>query len=75
MMQAKIPEYLPEISSKITFSHINTQKNTFTFTVQNGQKDWVILKVYKKPFINFLWLGACVACLGMSISIYRRFKV
>ncbi|WP_044237113.1 heme lyase CcmF/NrfE family subunit [Flexithrix dorotheae] len=70
-MQADV---LPDLGVKIKMEKIDPNTGTFTFTSQTTQKDWVILKVIEKPFINILWIGTIVMSLGFVIAINRRFR-
>ena len=56
---------------KITMKEILAKNKTITFTIQQSQKDWIILKALEKPWINLVWLGSITLSIGFALSIYR----
>jgi cytochrome c biogenesis factor len=42
--------------------------------IEAGPPDQLILDVSFKPGINLLWLGVILACLGLILSVQRRWK-
>lgn len=68
------PEMLPDLGIKIQFEKIDPATQTFTFSAQTTQKDWIILKAVEKPWINILWIGTLVMLTGFGISTWRRYQ-
>ncbi|MGD1841947.1 MAG: cytochrome c biogenesis protein CcsA [Thermonemataceae bacterium] len=73
-MVARPPEVLPELGLQLTFLNINPQTQEFTFGVNAGQKDFIIMKAIEKPMINLLWIGAIIMLVGFGMAIKRRFE-
>jgi cytochrome c-type biogenesis protein CcmF len=62
-----------ELGIKITFTAINPKDNSFSFSINNTQKDYIIMKAMEKPLINILWIGTIILVLGFGIAIRRRY--
>lgn len=67
-----IPETLESQGLRFSLVHIEPETGTFIIESSAAQRDYVIIKVMEKPFINILWIGTLVVVMGMSIAIYRR---
>lgn len=53
---------------------LDVENNRAFLKVRLRNRDYIDLKVEKKPLINLVWLGTLLVIFGMSISTYRRFK-
>ena len=51
-------------------------KNKFKLSVKESDmpSDFVTLKAYIFPYINFVWLGLIIMVAGITVSIMRRVK-
>lgn len=68
-----LPETLPELGLKLAFVGLDPETESFTFTQSTTQKDFIILKVVEKPFINLLWIGTIILVIGIAMAIFRRY--
>jgi cytochrome c-type biogenesis protein CcmF len=73
-MVGRIPSEIDGLGIKIALQHIDPVKQQFVFESQTTQKDWVILKVAKKPMINLLWLGSIMMTVGFVVAGRRRWQ-
>lgn len=69
---ANVPEILPEIGARVFFKNIDTETGKMIFSVDVGEKDYVIMKAMEKPYINLMWIGSLVIVIGMMIALWRR---
>jgi len=69
---ANVPEVLPEIGARIFFKNIDTATGKMIFSVDVGEKDYVIMKAMEKPYINLMWIGSLVIVIGMMVALWRR---
>ncbi len=69
-----IPDTNIDIATKISLEKILPEEGLFVFSFQTSQKDWIIIKAEEKPFINILWLGTLLMCIGFGFSFYRRLQ-
>lgn len=53
---------------------LDIENNKAYLKVRLRNRDYIDLKIEKKPLINLVWLGTILVILGMSLSTYRRFK-
>ncbi|MEO6454159.1 MAG: cytochrome c biogenesis protein CcsA [Ginsengibacter sp.] len=53
-----------------------TDKNKFKLTVKESDipADFVTLKAYIFPYINFVWLGLIIMVAGITLSLMKRVK-
>jgi cytochrome c-type biogenesis protein CcmF len=72
-MVGRIPEISEDLGLRVTFTDVNPKEGTFTFAVNTTQKDYIVMKVLEKPFINILWIGTLVLVLGFGMAIIRRY--
>ncbi len=72
-MAAKIPFVVNDLASKIFIESINPEENSFTFGLNQTQKDWIIIEAVEKPLINILWVGTLLMVIGFVIAIVRRY--
>ncbi|MEM9326850.1 MAG: cytochrome C biogenesis protein, partial [Bacteroidota bacterium] len=72
-MAAKVPYVVNDLASKIFIESINPEQNSFTFGLNQTQKDWVIIEAVEKPLINILWIGTLLMVVGFVIAIVRRY--
>jgi cytochrome c-type biogenesis protein CcmF len=72
-MAGKVPDVSGDLASKITIQSIQPEENSFTFGIQTGQKDWIIIEAVEKPWINVLWLGTLLLAIGFSVAMVRRY--
>lgn len=68
-----IPSVNRNLGLRINLDKIDPESGQFVFSVNTTQKDWVILKAIEKPFVNLLWIGTILMCIGFGIAMYRRF--
>ncbi len=73
-MIGNIPVVSDEFGAKINFVNVFPDEQSFEFSIQTRQKDYIIMKAIEKPFINILWLGTLVLMIGFGIATTRRFK-
>ncbi|MES2732132.1 MAG: cytochrome c biogenesis protein CcsA [Bacteroidota bacterium] len=73
-MIGRPPEIIEDLGLKIAFTEVNPKEGNFSFTVNTTQKDYIIMKVLEKPFINVLWIGTLVLVLGFGMAIVRRYN-
>ncbi|NLR91310.1 cytochrome c biogenesis protein CcsA [Flammeovirga agarivorans] len=69
-----LPSTDRELGLRVVLKEILPKENSFVFTAETTQKDWVIMKAVEKPFISILWIGTILLGIGTGISSYRRFK-
>jgi cytochrome c-type biogenesis protein CcmF len=72
-MAGKIPDTEDELAARITIQSIHPEDNSFTFGLETGQKDWIIIEAVEKPWINVLWIGTLLLAFGFVIAITRRY--
>ncbi len=72
-MAGKIPFTVKDLGIKVSIESIRPKDNSFVFGVRTTQPDWVILEAVEKPFINLLWFGTFLLCIGFGIAIRRRY--
>lgn len=72
-MAGRLPDISNEIAAKITIQSINPENNSFTFGLQSGQKDWIIIEAVEKPYINILWIGTLLLAIGFIVAMNRRY--
>ncbi len=72
-MAGKIPFTIKDLGIKITIESINPKENSFVFGIKTTQKEWVILEAVEMPYINILWFGTFLLCIGFTIAIRRRY--
>ena len=70
-----IPVVSNELGIRAQLLKIDPSTGLFTFGINRGEKEYIILKAIEKPFINILWLGTAHVFTGLSISSFRRFKI
>ena len=73
-MAGKIPDVANDLASRITIQSIQPEDNSFTFGLQTGQKDWIIIEAVEKPWINVLWLGTLLLAIGFVVAMMRRYE-
>lgn len=73
-MVARIPDINEGIGMHATLVSLHPETGTFDFETKSTQKDWVILKVMEKPWINLLWGGSILMTFGFIIAIRRKLK-
>lgn len=72
-MAGRIPDVVNDLASRITIQSIQPENNSFVFGLSTTQKDWIIIEAVEKPWINILWLGTLMLCIGFGIAISRRY--
>lgn len=70
----KMPFDIPELGLRITLEKIDPMKQLFTLGVMTSQKDWIILKVMEKPWINLVWVGTLVILAGFGLAFQKRYS-
>jgi cytochrome c-type biogenesis protein CcmF len=70
-----IPVVSNELGIRAQLLKIDPSTGNFTFGINRGEKEYIIIKAIEKPHMNVLWLGTALVFLGMAISSYRRFKI
>lgn len=73
-MAGRIPDVVNDLASRITIQSIQPENNSFVFGLSTTQKDWIIIEAVEKPWINVLWLGTLLLCVGFGIAISRRYS-
>ncbi|MCH8317829.1 MAG: cytochrome c biogenesis protein CcsA [Bacteroidetes bacterium] len=73
-MVGRIPDVNEELGLKFTLLDIDPERQKFTIGVNTSQRDYIILKVVEKPFINLLWIGTFLMIIGFCIAIVRRYS-
>ena len=68
----RIPYEVKDIAAKITILNIYPEKNSFSIGINTAQKEWIILEVVEKPFINIMWLGVFILITGLIISLKKN---
>lgn len=71
-MMGRIPDEQRELGIRLTLTNVLPAENTFVFSSQTSQKEWVIFKALRKPHINLLWLGTLLVLVGFGMGIRRR---
>lgn len=61
-----------DVGIKLSFLSVDPNTETFTFSANTAQLDFIVLKVVKKPFINLLWIGTILMIIGFAIAARRR---
>ena len=69
-----LPDEIGDLGIRFTLTNIKPKEETFTIGISTRQKDWVIIKAMEKPFINILWIGTGLLCIGFTMAMFRRFK-
>lgn len=64
-----------ELGLRVALKEIKPKENTFIFSAETTQKDWVIMKAIEKPFISLLWIGTILLGIGTMIAARRRFRM
>lgn len=72
-MAASPPEFIDDMGLKIALNKITPEENSFSFSVNTTQKDYIVLKAIEKPMINILWSGTLLMVFGFLIAIRRRY--
>lgn len=70
-----IPVVSNELGIRAQLLRIDPATGLFTFGINRGEKEYIILKAIEKPFINLLWIGTALVFIGLGISSFRRFKM
>ena len=65
-------EEVPELGLRFTFQNIDEQSGKFTFGVNRGQKDYIVMKAMEKPMINILWIGSVIMLMGFGIAVWKH---
>lgn len=73
-MLGRITETNDQLGLKIQLREIDPKAGTFLFSVNRGQKAFIVMKALEKPHINLLWLGTALVLIGMFMAIWRRFQ-
>jgi len=73
-MVGNIPDESEAFGAKINFVNVIPDENSFEFSIQTKQKDYIIMKAIEKPFINILWVGTFILMIGFGVATTRRFK-
>ena len=72
-MAGKIPDVSDEIAARLSIISIQPEENSFTFGIETGQKDWIIIEAVEKPYINLLWIGTLLLSIGFIVAMIRRY--
>jgi cytochrome c-type biogenesis protein CcmF len=56
----------------VQLNKVEENKAELAYKVSDKVMDFITLKVYKFPYINILWLGTILMCVGFTISMVRR---
>ncbi|MFS0489252.1 cytochrome c biogenesis protein CcsA [Leadbetterella byssophila] len=70
-----IPVVSNELGIRAQLLKIDPSTGMFTFGINRGEKEYIIIKAIEKPHMNVLWAGTFLVFLGLGISAYRRFKL
>jgi len=70
-----IPVVSNELGIRAQLLRIDPATGLFTFGINRGEKEYIIIKSIEKPFINILWIGTILVFTGLTISSFRRFKI
>lgn len=70
-----IPVVSNELGIRAQLTKIDPSSGKFTFTLNRGEKEYIIIKAIEKPLINLLWLGTALMFIGLGLSSFRRFKI
>jgi cytochrome c-type biogenesis protein CcmF len=73
-MAGRLPDISAEVAARLTIQSINPEDNSFTFGLQSGQKDWIIIEAVEKPYINILWTGTLLLAIGFVVAMIRRYE-
>ncbi len=73
-MVARPAEVDEEMGIQLWVEAIHPEQASFELGVKTTGKDYVILKVVEKPYINLLWAGFILVIFGFFVAIYRRMK-
>jgi len=66
-------ETTSDLGLKIQLMNIDPKKNLLTFRASTSQRDYIILKIVEKPFINILWFGTLCMIAGFIIAIRKKY--
>ncbi|MEN7548641.1 cytochrome c biogenesis protein CcsA [Rapidithrix thailandica] len=69
-----VPNTNRALGIRATFEKIDPESGKFSFSIETSQKDWIVIKAEEKPFINVLWIGTILMCIGFGIAMVRRFS-
>ena len=69
----RIDDQVHDLAFRISIQNIIPQENAVVLAFQTTQKDWIIMEVVKKPWINLLWLGTFLLVIGFIVAIRRRY--
>lgn len=72
-MAGRIPDFVNDLGARITIQNILPGENSFVFGLSTTQKDWIIIEAVEKPWINILWIGTLLLCIGFGVAISRRY--
>lgn len=59
----------------IAFTGMNVDSGAIQLQIDGAKmapEDWLVVQVYEKPFISFVWIGFIILSFGFCLSIYRR---
>ncbi|MFY0687820.1 MAG: cytochrome c biogenesis protein CcsA [Cyclobacteriaceae bacterium] len=73
-MAGRIADEVTDLGVKLTVLSIQPEENSFTLGLNTTQKDWIIMEAVEKPWINVLWIGTLLLCIGFIIAITRRYE-
>jgi cytochrome c-type biogenesis protein CcmF len=66
---------VPEWGITVAFAGMQVESNAVRIVVEGANAmpdDWLVIQAYRKPLINFLWLGTIVLFFGVGVAIFRR---
>ncbi|MBC6427456.1 MAG: cytochrome c biogenesis protein CcsA [Ekhidna sp.] len=69
----RIDDKVEDLAFQISIQNIIPQEDAVILAYQTTQKDWIIMEVVKKPWINLLWIGTLLLVVGFIIAIRRRY--
>ena len=64
-----------ELGVKAQLAKIDPVTGLFTFSISRSERDFIVLKVIEKPFINLLWIGTILMLGGIVIATIRRYQI
>ena len=67
------PDESSDVGIQLSFLSVDPKSETFTFSANTAQLDFIVLKVVKKPLINLLWIGTILIIIGMIIATRKRY--
>ncbi len=70
---ARSPDHSDDVGIQLSFLSVDPNTETFTFSANTAQLDFIVLKVVKKPLINLLWIGTLLIIFGMTIAARKRY--